>query len=323
MFLYWLRRPAWLAMAPMLILNSFTWYEAARLPFFSHYSAPIVAWGVVGAVDGLRSLARSLAARRALRWRPLLAAALLMACAATNVMQGYLPWSRGFVWPVPLRSPDTVEIVLAHIPPEATVSAGIHLAPRLARRETLRFFPDLRGATWIAVDLWFWGDPYGIGYEVWREVLRDPQWETVAAQDGLVVLRRGAGPPANIGAALTPTGAPLSPLAAQFGLQKDALQLQGAQRYAQPFGHFIFCTEWQSAGGAYTSQIIVGADAAAAQPLASTRLIPDFLRQPGRQRDCTPLSAASGLAETTLGLHVLNADGEPLSTLWFNSTSGQ
>lgn len=316
LFLYWLRYPAWLALAPMLALNSFTWYEAARLPFYSHYSAPIVAWTVVGAVDGWVALARFLTRfRPALRWQPLLAAALLMACGATGMMQGYLPWDRGFVWPEPLRPAAAMDALLAQIPPDATVSAGIHVAPRLARRETLRFFPDLREATWIAVDVWFWGDPYGAGYEVWEAVLRDPQWETVAAQDGLVILRRGNGPPQGVEAALAPVASGSLPvLQAQFGALDLGVQLQGVRVYPLPFGHFIVCSDWLSVGGRYTPQFQVQAGGGV-YPLASVRLAPGFLVRPGVQRDCTQPSAPVDLAGATLGLRVVDAAGVVLPVM--------
>ena len=81
-------------------------------------------------------------------------------------------------------------VALEHIPSQATVSASPHLAAHLARRPTIRFFPDLRDAEWIAVDVEKGWDPYGGRRATLDTVQNDEGWEQVASGDGWVIFRR-------------------------------------------------------------------------------------------------------------------------------------
>lgn len=308
LFLYCLHLPSLLAMVPLLVLNGLGWHQAVRLPFFSHYSAPIVPWALVGAIEGARSLARWLHRRRPnFRARELIWTALLLTVILVNVMQGYLPFSLPAAWPRPLRALSVVTSVLNEVPDEAALSTSMHLAPHLARRSMLRVFPDLRDAEWLVLDVWNWADPYGPAVPVWREVLTDPTWEMVAAKDGVLVLRRGDGPPRDVGAAFVPQGADaLRKLEVRFG---NAWRLTGADIFPLPWGHFVLCTDWQSADEAPAMRpaVRLAADAES-QTLRSYTLLPEIYATSGKFRDCTHLLAPAVGVDVTIGLVLYGVD---------------
>jgi uncharacterized membrane protein len=315
LFLYYLHWPALLAMAPLLVLNGLSWNQAARLPFFSHYSAPIVAWAWVGTVAGVVSLARFLRRRRPrLEWRALIVVALLMTVLLVGWMQGYLPYSRITVWPRAVRMRREIAPILADIPDEAVLSANIHLAPQLARRPTLRFFPDTRDADWLALDVWNWADPYGPAIPVWETILADAGWEMVAARDGVLVLRRGNGPPQDVAAAFVPQSASALPeLEVSFGAE---WRLTGAEVFPLPLGHFVLCTDW--VGTPPASPVAPGlrlTSDATPQPLDSHRLLPSLYQTAGVIRDCTQLSGAVPGSDVKIWLSLADATGEPLSAV--------
>lgn len=334
LFLFWLDWRVLLASAPMLALNSFTWYQAARLPFFSHYSAPIVAWIWVGALQGLRIAARNLSRRRPrLHWRGLLLEALVVSVMAVNVLEGYLPFSRIFVWPEPLRPQAAVTELLTIVPDEAPLAAGLHLAPHLSQRPTLRFFPDMRDAEWVALDLWFWDDPYGVGVEIWQQLLVDPLWETAATRDGMLILRKGQGPPTALAAALAPTAEiPLAPLDVTFA--GGETRLLGMRLFPLPLGHFILCTDWSGWGEAGVPQVQIGeaeGNFSAPMHLNTTWMLPNMTVSTP-VRDCTQFAVPVGSRELQLRLALLTPDaaavtvqiedaGEWNSRLWLEDSA--
>lgn len=307
LFLYFFDWRALLAMAPLLVLNGFTWFQAARMPFFSHYSAPIVSWALIGALEGVLRLERWLKSHRPnFRWRGLILEALVVAVLAANYLQGYSPWSRGFVWPRPLRDPAVVDAILAEIPPDVPLSAGIHLAPRLAQRETLRFFPDLREAEWMAVDLWFWGDPYGVGEQVWRDVLTDPVWKVVRAEQGIVVLRKGSGPPAAVERAFRHSESNrLSPLSVRFG-EAPTLWLSGVEAFPLPMGHLVLCSDWVNDGISVLP--VLRTVSGETMILRSYHLLPGLFETRGEFRDCTQLIVPAGRSDAEIELSIVGRE---------------
>ncbi len=306
LFLYLLHRPSLLAMLPTLLLNGFSWFQAARIPSYSHYSAAIVSWVLVGALEGFVTLERWLQQRRpAIRWRGLLAEGLLVALLAAHFLDGYTFINPSFVWPQPTGQEDAIEQVLAQIPADAPLSAEMHLSAHLAQRETLRVFPDLRDVEWVVVNVWFGGDPYGSLTPVWRELSADPAWETVTAHDGLLLLRRGAGPPRGVEAAFRSSKAlPLYQVNVQFGEPGAGLRLLGFALHPLPEGHFVFCSRWKvESDYQIIPQLAVATQATEPllwQPLESLRFVPQIFSQPGMVQDCTAISSEQEGAELVL-----------------------
>jgi len=191
LFLYWLHVPSLLAMAPTVLLNGLSWYIAAQIPDISHYSAPLVPWMIVGTLEGFVKLNRSLARwRPTLHWRRILSTAVTASVLGAHVASGYTPLSTRFSWPAPKRPPAQVRTFLAQIPEDAAISAEANLAAHLARRETLRLFPDLRGTTWIILDQRYGLYLYFTEEDAWKKIQQDPSWKVMAEQDGLILLRR-------------------------------------------------------------------------------------------------------------------------------------
>lgn len=86
--------------------------------------------------------------------------------------------------------------MLARIPPTASVSAQTGLVPHLSARERIFLFPRYEEAELVALDTrgQRYAPPGSIGYEAGlEEVLCEEGWGALFEQDGLLLLRRGAG----------------------------------------------------------------------------------------------------------------------------------
>jgi uncharacterized membrane protein len=288
LFLYWLHWPALLAAAPLLVLNGFSWFPVVLYPNLSHYSAPLVPWICVGAVEGFAHVTRWLAEQRPnLNWRGLVGEALLVSTMATHVMSGYTPLALDFVWPRVGPRARARDALLAQIPERSIISAESHLGSHLARTKTMRFFPDLRDAEWIAMDFWTGHYFYLTAEERWREIAQDPTWETVTAGEGLLLLRRGDGPPKDIVEAFQPqVDDRVSPLQARFGDADCGVLLKGLDIAKRAGGHTIVCTIWQPLGrGMCLPQIAtVGNNY---RDLDGVRFYPDLFAQQREVQECT------------------------------------
>ncbi len=301
LFLYLLHRPSLLAMLPTLLLNGFSWFQAARIPSYSHYSAAIVPWLLVGALEGFIALERWLQQRRpAIRWRGLLAEGLVVALLAAHFLDGYTFINPNFVWPQPTGQETAIEQVLAQIPADAPLSAEMHLSAHLAQRETLRIFPDMRDAEWLVVNAWFGGDPYGRSSQVWREVAQSTTWKTVAARDGLFLLRKSEGDsPRDLAQAFRfSEGMSFDALQLRFGSEQQGLDLRGYALYPLPYGHFVFCSRWTLQGDVpITPKIGVEASPPGNitfNDLDVLKYVPDIFSKPGDVQDCTAFQVLQG-----------------------------
>lgn len=284
--LFWLHGSSLLAMAPTLLVNGLSWYPQMQFPGLWHYSASIIPWALVGAVEGLAALEGRLKSWKPdFKWRVVMGEALAVSVAAAHFLGGYTPLGRGFVWPAPTGREQTMTGLLRSIPADAPVSSELQLAAHLAARKTLRFFPDRRGAEWIVMDVWFGQYHYLSEAEGWRQVMADAGWQTAAARDGLIVLQRGQGPPRDVEQAFRPRDA-LPALTAQFG---DSIQLRGAAFFPRQ-DRFFICTDWLRQG---RSSLVPWIEAQLAptqvvrQPLDTLRFAPTIFAEPGPIRDCT------------------------------------
>lgn len=293
LFLYVLFPPSLVAMAPVIVMNGLSWYEPMQFPGLWHYSAPLVAWSMIGVVEGFRlaeiKLRCGRLGHRALNY---VGVALVAAVLATHAMQGYTPLSRSFTWPKPTGAEASRTAFINKVPTDGAVSAETHLGAHLAQRSTLRFFPDRRGAEWILVDLWFGSYHYLTHLEGWHQVLTAPGWETVSSQNGLVLLRRGSGPPDDPIAAFQDFDvAPLPPMEVHFGAPDSALRLMGAARYPKDGTRCALCTEWQITERVeYIPSIDIGGTRV---PFDSVAYAPSVWATPGRMRECTQYASSA------------------------------
>lgn len=298
LFLYFLHWPSLLAIAPVLVMNGFSWFPVALYPNLSHYSALAVPWILIGAVEGLLRAEVFLRRWRPhVHWRGLVGEALFVSLAATTVISGYTPFSLGYVWPEPTGREPWMEEVLRIPPAENVVSAESHLGAHLAQRVTMRFFPDTRDAEWILMDFWGGHYFYITAPEHWRELLTSPEWETVRAGEGLLLLRRGAGPPRDVAAAFAiPPELPALPLQVTYQDAQQTLRLQGVRMQRRTGGVVLFCTDWQREGAAGALEVILSHSEEISEGalLDGLRFYPNLFSQPGAVRDCTQFIAGSG-----------------------------
>jgi len=175
-----LASPAALLALPVTAANLLSTHEV-QSGLYLHYVTYPLALTFVGAVLGAASLARAggCAARgwAALRVPPrarvvLLAALLLGTQTAAWASRG--PFGGAFDLSVYRITPHVaaVQRVIAHIPPDAPLSAQSNLLPHLSRRAWLRDFPRLDGVDFVLVDQKTWGLWQTTG-EIYQRVLTD------------------------------------------------------------------------------------------------------------------------------------------------------
>jgi uncharacterized membrane protein len=295
LFLYYASAPAMLAMAPLMLANSLSWYQQTQYPYLYHYSAPLIPWAILGTIDGFRKITRSLKQfRPALKWNGVIGVALGTSILATHWMLGYTPLSRGFIWPEPTGRETIANELINIIPKEAVVSAETHLGAHLAQYGTVRFFPDMRDATWLLLDAWYGSYPYYRPSEstqaLWDSIRTDPSWQTVAARDGLILLKKGVGPPQELSAAYHIT----NPKPAQFNIlfgDGQRISLVNISLIHHSKDQVTFCTDWNLAGPEagldLRVQFISNEKTLSDAPDYGIQLSPEIFAQPGKYRICS------------------------------------
>jgi uncharacterized membrane protein len=187
-----------LAAAPELGLNLLSDVPTQTSIHF-HYSATVVA---VFAAATVLAAARLAGGTKVAAGR--LAALVVAISLAMNYLLGPVPIWQAF--PGGERLGTTAHLVNAHdrvaaraidlLPSAAVVSASNSLGGHLSDRERFLSFPRLEDAEWVAVDETRPGNadrmeplPYAAAIARLR---RDPDWELVFQQDGVLVFRRSA-----------------------------------------------------------------------------------------------------------------------------------
>ena len=291
--LYYLHWPTVLAIAPTLVINSLSHKMTTIAPSYSHYSLPLIPWVLIGTLEGQRIVNRHLMRLNStLPWRATLSGGLCLTILATQFMEGYTPLNKNFVWPRPAQHYAAIKTLSGLIPPNAPASIGEHLATHNAQRHTLRIFPDLRDVDWVFINVWQGGYPYGMAPGTWEQLFSDPTWETVSARDGLILLKRGQGPPAHIAAAFIPPNNDTQLLNIQFGESAAKLYLHALHIVPQPLSNtFYVCSDWENVGNESLNIKLGFYDPAdqGSQVLDATYIYPSLFHQPGKFRDCTLL----------------------------------
>lgn len=318
LFLYGLHVPSLLAAAPLLVQNSLSWWPIQWDPGSAHYSAPIVPYILIGSAEGLRCLAHQLRRfRNDYQWQSVIGVAMFTSIIVVQWMAGYTPLSRSFQWPVINGREAALQKILEEIPVEANLSAESHLAGHLARRPMLRFFPDTRNADWLLLDVWMGHYPFYTGYETtlrtWQNALTSSDWETVNAQNGVVLLRKGHGPPKGLAAAFTPVSAfSLHAMNIHFTDKSNEIGLIGARFIPMGTNQYALCTDWEVSSSELTPTIKILEPVLQTQgPLSGLLFYPDLFSYPRTIRDCSPLLLASPFP-LKIGLEVKNQKGLPL-----------
>jgi len=308
LFLYWLQWPSVIASLPLLVVNSLSHKTVMILPSQSHYSLTILPWLLVGTVDGLLVVHRWLSKRYAGLGYAVLP--LVISVLASHITAGYTPLNSSFVWPRRTEQNATAYEVLAAIPENAPASLDMHLAAHAAQREILRIFPDLRDVEWVALNAWYGGYPYGMQPSVWHSLFSNPLWETVRAEDGLILLHRsGSGPPQELDHAwaapdsIEPSGRVV------FAKDQHQLILSEVEIVPLPLGNYFLCSSWSSGGESGPGVPWVNAYAGESRverPLSSAIVIPGIYSGAKNEvyRDCTDLVTLANANEVEVAFSV-------------------
>ncbi len=232
---------AWLPALPSLVINllsdnPFTW----RLEDF-HYAAPIAPFVLIATVYGVRRLSKWAGHRSemASRYTLIIALALLLvASLAYHYARGFSPFAApSQSWP----STDhhrRAEEVFARVPPDAALFAQSNLNPHVSSRRVLYQDPTvltdpgsldgLPPPDYLLFDVSSLVNQDGFHHFIASELLEGGEFGPVVAEDGFLLLKRGAAPQPLpdefFDFARASSDVMTYPLVADFG---DALRLQG------------------------------------------------------------------------------------------------
>lgn len=293
--------------------------------------------------------------RRAARWpwpRLVMAGLTLFAFGfgAYGARQhGHTPLTPGITWPQQTEHSRLANQLISLIPPNASVCAQSDLVPHISNRRFIYLYPyqmlsadyvflDVTGSIYPQVDR----DAYASQIQA---LLRDPDYHTIAATDGYLLLKRGAGPtldpsdpyglPPSFYTFATHAGAPSHTLSIHFG---PTLTLVGydltpaATIYPQnPFLQVV--TYWRVSApldGPYYPEISLtkpGGASVSSTTIAATEWLPMARWTPGviYQVDSGPIYVASATAGLNLvGVRVFpGAPGDALAQPLTVTLTGQ
>jgi uncharacterized membrane protein len=182
---------------PILLMNLIS---PNRVQWSLNYQYPALIYPflIVASAEGLVRLSRWLARTRIARSRLIAAGTLLMVVFA---MYASLAWNNVAVSLWRVREPPervaAANALLAQVPPDAAVAATSFLAPHLAQREEIYFFPGsgsypreyIDRAEYIVADSRPPGNNRQV-IELLAEYMRRPDWELVAQEGDFVLLRQ-------------------------------------------------------------------------------------------------------------------------------------
>ncbi len=297
LFLYFASAQSLLAMTPLVLANSFSWFNFTLSPDIFHYSAPIIPWAIVGAVDGFEKVSMFLKQRLPrMNWKMVLSFAILTSLLTIHNISGYTPLSRGFVWPDSIGLDSALQEISKSIPHETPISVEPHLAAHFSQYKTVYLFPDLRDAQWILLDAWYGSYPFYLPLsdtqKIWNTILADPSWETVSAKDGLILLKKGNGPPQNVNDAYQIMKATPAEFVVQFGAE-NGMDLVGVDLVHHSRDQVSFCTDWNFTKPEQDIspkiQFLSSNNAISDIPDYRLHLSPDPQIQPGTYRYCNRL----------------------------------
>jgi uncharacterized membrane protein len=320
LFIYFWSPRSLLAALPVLSMNGASWWHMAQFPNQFHYSAPVVATIFIGAVDGFlvfTSWLRKL--RPGYNSAGVTSVALATSIVMANILTGYTPISLNFSWPSVTGREPAIQELLDNIPENAVVSAEENLAVHLARRETIRIFPDIRDAEYVLVDTWFGDYPFYLDLnettQVFRDLASSPEWTNAGSRAGVIVLQRGSGPPQDLNGALHPISRqPMYSIQADFSRIGDSISLVGIDIFDKDSLKPVICTWWdlpQQTGASYP--VIDLLSPKGSQPYTevfSQDFLPEGYPIQGKVTLCSRYYIDNKLSEDILRVTVENSEGE-------------
>lgn len=188
--------------APLILANVLSNYPAQYSGTF-HYSAPVVSYFVLAAIGGTarllhwlnqRALHRSNLQSLLLSISPFIFLSIpLVFALAYHVLAGYTPVGGAYTFPQISAHNALFQKFAAQIPPDAKLSTTPSLHPHLSHREFLYRYPVVNDADYVLLDVN--ESDRGIPSEfriAYNNIVDDGTFGVVDAQDGYVLLKRGA-----------------------------------------------------------------------------------------------------------------------------------
>ena len=182
--------------APALAINGLsnsTWQHGGG----AHYSAEAIPALIVAAIFGT-----SLLATVAQPWLKLPRSGVVVVLAVIGLSfavvesrnEGILPPAKRFWWPAGEVRAGRLAPLLEQIPVDAVVSAQSNVFPHLSRREKIYVFPTINDAEYVLIDVAGPSDPLPVDvlYDEANALLRNPQFEFLGGDDGLLLFKRHA-----------------------------------------------------------------------------------------------------------------------------------
>ena len=179
---------------PDLAINLLSTHEPMHFTEKYHYVAPLLPGIMISAILGTAWLSRQIARLTKLPQRTVVLALTGVVFATTlyyHHYHGYTPLARAFERYQVTPHHRVGEELAREIPAEAAVSAQPNLNPHVSGRKTLYRFPYVGDAEYIFLDvstLANKSDQYGLI----QRLLTEGEFGLVRAQDGYLLLRRGA-----------------------------------------------------------------------------------------------------------------------------------
>ncbi len=232
--------------APLLLANVISNYPAQYSGTF-HYSAPVVPYFILAAIGGSVWLIRQLE-KRNIRYAfgSVVVLAFVLAF-GFHLTAGYTPIARAYSYPTITLHNSLFERFASQIPRDAKVSTTPSLHPHLSHREYLYRYPVVNDADYVLLDVN--ESDRGIPGEfrvAYNELVEDGTFGVLHAQDGYILLQRGAPGKDLPNAFYTPFRAPDAK--PQYPVQidfEDKIRFLGYDVLTDPFGRGYLKTYWQ------------------------------------------------------------------------------
>ncbi|MGB0387709.1 MAG: DUF2079 domain-containing protein [Ardenticatenaceae bacterium] len=181
---------SWLLFAPHFVLNFLSDYFA-QYGNLQHYGTPLVPGLMVAAILG---------GAQALRWagghpiiRLLLLGLTLSGALWSARTAEWQPLARSWIQPPVTAHHRLLPEIIALIPPRAPLSADPQLHPHLAHRPDAYRFPKVgKNAQWVLVDVTTNTTQHPADLQRKLLALLEEDWGIATAQDGYLLLQRGA-----------------------------------------------------------------------------------------------------------------------------------
>lgn len=183
--------------APGLATNLLTVYEPMHLLETYHYTSSLVPVVIASAIYGLGTISDLLRRRKVpatgVVW--LLSALVLATSLVYHYYRGYTPLSPSFSFSWPDEHHAAAQRIIASIPADAAVAAQWNLGAHVSQRHQFTMFGDIEKAEYVLLDAAT--QPNSVGFdknihEQFRNVVESPDFGVVAAEDGVILLQRGA-----------------------------------------------------------------------------------------------------------------------------------